>query len=159
MNVEAWLEEMHVPRDAYRVVALLPLVYVAWADGHIQPAERELILRIARERGLLEHGGDDALERWLSDRPSRAQLRADLEALNELAHSDRAFAREFDADEEQLLLAWCQDVADAAGGFLGLRSARRDAELDALKTIAAALDLQGAKQGRAVVRPQSTASG
>jgi len=37
----------------------------------------------------------------------------------------------------QLLLAWCQDVADAAGGMLGLKSARTDAERDALKTIAA----------------------
>jgi hypothetical protein len=71
--------------------------------------------------------------------------------LNELARSDRAWAADFDADGEQLLLAWCQDVADAAGGLLGLRSARRDAEHDALKVIASALEIRSAKQWRAVL--------
>lgn len=153
MNVERWLEELRVPREAYRVVTLLPLVYVAWADGRIQAAERNLILRIAGERGLLEHGGAEALERWLADPPTKEQLRADLGVLNELARSNRGLAAEFGADEHQLLLAWCQDVADAAGGLLGLRSARRAAELDALKTIAAALDIGGAKQWRAALSP------
>jgi hypothetical protein len=153
MDVERWLEELRVPRDAYRVVTLLPLVYVAWADGRIQPAERSLILRIAGECGLLANGGAEALEHWLTEPPSRDQLRADLAALNELARSDRSLAAGFGADEHQLLLAWCQDVADAAGGLLGLRSARRDAELDALKTIAAALDIRGARQWRSALSP------
>jgi hypothetical protein len=151
MDIDAWLKELHVPREAYRIVSLLPLVYVAWADGKVQGAERTLVLSIARERGLLENGGAEALERWLSERPTPRQLKADIAVLNELARSDRKFAAEFGADEEQLLLAWCQDVADAAGGLLGLRSARRDAELDALKTIAGALQVHGAKPWRAVL--------
>ncbi len=73
---------------------------------------------------MLDHGGEDALSRWLSEPPSKQQLKADLAALNELARSDRKLQEEFGADEEQLLLAWCQDVADAAGGLLGLKSAR-----------------------------------
>jgi tellurite resistance protein len=149
MNIEAWLEQLRLPREAYRVVSMLPLVYVAWADGKVQKAERTMILDIARSRGLLEHGGDAALERWLEVRPGKAQLEADLGMLNELARSDEQLAAGYDADEEQLLLAWCQDVADAAGGLLGLRSARRAEETAALKTIAAALDLRGAKQWRA----------
>ena len=64
MDIDAWLKELRVPREAYRVVALLPLVYVAWADGKIQKSERDVILRIAREQGLLDHGGGDALDRW-----------------------------------------------------------------------------------------------
>lgn len=151
MNIEAWLRELKLPREAYRVVSLLPLVYVAWADGKVQKAERTMILGIARSRGLLEHGGDAALERWLTVRPGKSQLEADLRMLNELARSDEPMGAEFDADEEQLLLAWCQDVADAAGGLLGLRSARRAEEAAALKTIAAALDLRGAKQWRATL--------
>lgn len=153
MDVERWLEGLRVPREAYRVVTLLPLVYVAWADGRIQPAERSLIMRIAGECGLLANGGAEALDFWLAEPPTREQLRADLAVLNELARGDRGLATGFGADEHQLLLAWCQDVADAAGGFLGLRSARRDAELDALKTIAAALDLRGARQWRAALSP------
>jgi tellurite resistance protein len=151
MDVESWLKELRVPREAYRVVSLLPLVYVAWADGKIQKGERELILRIARERGMLDDGGEEALARWLSEPPSRQQLKADLAVLNELARSDRTLQEEFGADEEQLLLAWCQDVADAAGGLLGLKSARTDAERAALKTIASALDMNSATQWRAAL--------
>ena len=51
-----------------------------------------------------------------------------------------------------MLLAWCQDVADAAGGLLGLKSARTDAEKAALKTIAGALDMRNATQWRAALR-------
>ena len=152
MDLEGWLKDLRVPREAYRVVSLLPLVYVAWADGKIQKGERDLILQIARERGMLDHGGEDTLSRWLSEPPSKQQLRTDLAALNELARSDRKLQEEFGADEEQLLLAWCQDVADAAGGLLGLKSARTDAENAALKTIAGALDMRNATQWRAALR-------
>ena len=152
MDMEGGLKELRVPRAAYRVVSLLPLVYIAWADGRIQRSERDLILHIARERGMLDHGGEDALSRWLSEPPSKQQLQADLAVLNELARSDRKLQEEFGADEEQLLLAWCQDVADAAGGLLGLKSARTDAENAALKTIVGALDMRNATQWRAALR-------
>jgi hypothetical protein len=149
MNIDSWLAELKVPRDAYRVVVLLPLIYVAWADGKVQGAEKSLILRIAREQGLLHNGGESALEYWLTQRPSEAQLKSDLAFLSELCRSDDTYAREFGSDDLQLLLAWCQDVADAAGGLLGLRGPRREGELSALKTIAAALDLTGAKHWHA----------
>jgi tellurite resistance protein len=152
MELDGWLKELRVPRDAYRVVSLLPLVYVAWADGKVQSSERDLILRIARERGMLDHGGEDALAQWLSAPPSKQQLKADLAMLNELARSDRRLKEDFGADEEQLLLAWCQDVADAAGGLLGLKSARTEAETAALKVIAGALDMGNATQWRATLR-------
>ncbi len=148
MDVERWLKQLGLEREAFRVLALLPLVYVAWADGRVQPAERRKILEIADNNGLLEHGGADALERWLANPPTGTQLCKDLEALHELARGDKRWADHFGPDDEQLLLAWCQDVADAAGGLLGLRSPRTDAELYALKTVAAALNLQSAAHWR-----------
>jgi len=151
VNIDSWLKELKVPREAYRVVSLLPLAYVAWADGKVQKAERDLIMRIAKERGLLDHGGAEALERWLSEPPSKSQLQKDLGVLNELARNDRLMGEEFGADEVQLLLAWCQDVADAAGGLLGLKKARSEGEAVALKTIASALEVRSARQWRAFV--------
>jgi hypothetical protein len=149
VNIDRWLAELKIPRAAYRVISLLPLVYVAWADGKIQNAERAVILRIAKQQGLLDHGGDDVLQHWLSVRPTDAQLKANLAALNELARSDASGSPDFGADQEQLLLAWCQDVADAAGGLLGLKPARTDAERAALKTIANTLNINSASQWRA----------
>jgi hypothetical protein len=153
VDIEGWLKELKVPREAYRVVSLLPLVYVAWADGKVQAAERNVILGIARERGLLENGGEASLERWLSVPPTQQQLKTDLKALNELARSDSRLADEFGADDEQLMLAWCQDVADAAGGLLGLRKPRTESETAALKTIAGALDIRNSRQWRAALKP------
>ena len=51
MKIDAWLAELKIPRENYRLVMLLPMVYVAWADGRIQSAERKLILQIASDRG------------------------------------------------------------------------------------------------------------
>jgi hypothetical protein len=62
MNVEASLQELKFPSEAYRIVALLPLVYVAWTDGKVQEAKRTLILEIARTRGLLDRGGEASLQ-------------------------------------------------------------------------------------------------
>jgi hypothetical protein len=151
MKIDTVLDELKIPREAYRVIMLMPLVYVAWADGKIQSQERKLIMGIAEERGLLDHGGRACLERWLTHAPSAEQLKSHLAILSELARSHRGVGGEVDADSEQLMIAWCQDVADAAGGLLGLRSPRHEAEHAALKTIAAAVDVKNAKHWRAML--------
>ena len=149
MKIDAWLAELKIPRDNYRLVMMLPLVYVAWADGRIQAAERKLIMQIAADRGLLENGGRETLEHWLSIAPSAARLQTDLGVLNELCSSRSTTDDEFDADCSQLLIAYCQDVSDAAGGLLGLTSARHESEQAALKMIATALDSSNARSWRA----------
>jgi hypothetical protein len=73
-----------IPRENYRLVMMLPMVYVAWADGRIQAAGRKMLLQIAADRGLLENGGRGTLEHWLSIAPSAARLQTDLAVLNEL---------------------------------------------------------------------------
>lgn len=149
MKIDAWLAELKIPRENYRLVMLLPMVYVAWADGRMQSAERELILQIAADRGLLENGGRETLDQWLSVAPSTARLRTDLAILNELCSSHSKTDDDFDADCSQLLIAYCQDVADAAGGMLGLKPSRNESEQAALKMIANALDFRSARNWRA----------
>jgi hypothetical protein len=149
MSIEVWLKELRIPRDSYRLIMVLPLVYVAWVDGKIQEKERKVILRIAEEHGLLANGGHAVLDHWLAVPPTEEQLKADLRIVNQLCNSHGRFGGEFDADCETLMLAWCQDVADAAGGLLGLRSARGPAEVEALRKISAALDIGRARQWRA----------
>jgi hypothetical protein len=149
LKIDAWLAELKISRENYRLVMMLPMVYVAWADGRIQAAERKLIMQIAADRGLLESGGRETLEQWLSIEPSTARLRTDLAILNELCSSHSKIDDDFNADCSQLLIAYCQDVADAAGGMLGLVSARHESEQAALKLIATALDIKSAKDWRA----------
>ena len=149
MKIDAWLAELKIPRENYRLVMMLPMVYVAWADGKIQAAERKLIMQIAADRGLLEKGGRETLDQWLSVAPSTARLQTDLAILNELCSSHSTTDDDFDADCSQLLIAYCQDVADAAGGMLGLKPARNEPEQAALKLIATALDIKSARNWRA----------
>ena len=124
-----------------------------------QAAERKLIMQIAADRGLLDKGGRETLEQWLSVAPSTARLQTDLAILNELCSSHSKTDDDFDADCSQLLVAYCQDVADAAGGILGLKPARNEPEQAALKLIATALDINNARNWRARLTYATTAGG
>ena len=56
-----------------KTVSLLPLVpvlEVAWAEGGISPAERELIEKIAHSRGIDDESpAGDQLRQWMTTRP------------------------------------------------------------------------------------------
>lgn len=147
MDLVATMNELGVDKSAHKVLGLLPLVYVAWADGKVQRAERESILHAASEMGWLEGGGDAVLERWLSAPPTEAQLRAGIAILNHLGKDQ---AGDVDADDLHMLLLLCKDVAEAAGGLFGLGGAQSTKEISALETIAEALDIKNAKGWRAL---------
>jgi cytochrome P450 len=140
------LEELGIDRESHRVLALLPLVYVAWADGRVQRAERSLILRIGMEKGWLTGRGAEILERWLSAAPSAEEVRKGLGVLGAFAGLERGFgARAVSHDTLLHLVSYCRDVAEAAGGVFGLGAAVTGPEEEALAAIARAFDLQGGK--------------
>ncbi len=72
------------PED-YRVLKMLPLVYVAWADGVIEPLERERLFWLARYRFGVERDGERVLEEWLRRPPSYPYVRRGLRNLLALA--------------------------------------------------------------------------
>lgn len=57
-------------------LTLAPLVEVAWADGHVTPAEREGVLEAAKSLGLEQRSEfcRSTLRRWLSDAPPTEAL-------------------------------------------------------------------------------------
>jgi len=57
-------------------LALAPLVEVAWADGHVTPAEREAVLEAAKALGLGQRSEfcRSTLRRWLNEAPPTAAL-------------------------------------------------------------------------------------
>lgn len=112
------------------LVALLPLIEVAWADGVVQPAEKRMILQTAESRFDLDDHGRDVLEGWLSWRPSHTTLALGRQALAELAGRG-----ELPADLPELALG----VARAAGGVLGLGAvdARERAVVEQLEDVIA----------------------
>jgi hypothetical protein len=107
------------PQTALAVV-LVPLVFVAWADGELDERERSAILEAARERGV---AGERTARRLLEsalERPPDPKLLALWKT-----YVKRMWTC-FTADERwemrKHLLHSARDVADAAGGILGLTS-------------------------------------
>src|SRR5215510_7691482 len=46
------IEQLGFNGESIKVLDLLPLIHVAWADGRIQKSERALILSILEQRGI-----------------------------------------------------------------------------------------------------------
>lgn len=57
--------------DTISVLPLVPVVQMAWAEGGITPAERDMLIRLARGRGIAAGGAaDQQLSDWMARRPS-----------------------------------------------------------------------------------------
>lgn len=110
------LHHLGIDRRNLRALPLLPLVEVAWADGSIQHAERNLICARAAEHGLSEED-HLLLGNWLAHPPSPGYTKVAHQALSWLCrHGDPAIAPVM----LSRLVDDAQEVARAAGGLLGL---------------------------------------
>lgn len=132
------LNFLGVDETTMEVLALLPLIQVAWADGEVQEEEREKILEIARGEYHLNEDGAQILEGWLKHPPSTAYVERSRRALHALAHE----REDFDLKPEHLddVIEFSKQVAQASGGFLGFRTIDKSEAL-ALEEIAATLRL------------------
>ena len=123
MNDQQLLDELHflgIDADSYAVLAMLPLVQVAWADGEVQPPEQELILRVAGGHGLLEGKSGAILQRWLSKPPSDEQIRRGRTLLVTLSHRQQGLGSALDAGTLRDVQSLCIQVARSAGGVFDL---------------------------------------
>ncbi|HOC41811.1 MAG TPA: hypothetical protein PKJ99_02240 [Thermoanaerobaculales bacterium] len=114
------LVALDVSPEAIVAFSLVPLVEVAWADGRIQPDEREAILRAADERGVSSSPySRELLDNWLRRRPPAALLEV-------WRHYAKALLRDLDANDCRMMrervIGSARAVAEAAGGFLGIGS-------------------------------------
>jgi hypothetical protein len=92
---------------------------VAWSEGGITPAERQMIVKLARSRGVAEGSAADVqLEQWMAARPapvvfdSAGRLIAAL-----LATGSQQATGGLTAND---LVAYCEKIASASGGILGM---------------------------------------
>lgn len=132
--------------DLDKLIALVPLVKVAWAEGRITRRERELIFAAARNMGV-EPGSrlHERLSEWFERHPTEEFYAESLERLcdkfKELPEEERMLRR---LD----LLSDCVNVAEASGGtsrFPAGGSRICDEERAAVKRIAGKLHGAGEK--------------
>ncbi len=132
------LIEVGVTAESFIALSLFPLVRVAWADGQVSDGERDAVLRAAADEGISEGSANyRLLQGWLEDCPNSAMQ----EAWQNYA---RALARELEATNlatvRNSTLNRARQIADAAGGFLGLGNRISKNEELALLDLAHAFD-------------------
>lgn len=140
------LEAMGIGDDTCRVLALLPLVEVAWADGNVQRAERDLILRTAETYGFLAGDGRAVLDGWLKKRPDLGYFARGRRALLDLVARQYGAAGDFDSATLDGIVVLCQKVASAAGGWMGVAFTVEDEEKRAIAHIAEILHVERGTQ-------------
>ena len=98
----------------------MPLLEMAWAGGETTWAERDLLAKFARSRGIGEHSvADDQLTRWMTSRPDQAIFVGARRLITAVLASDSIQAAGPLSGED--LVAQCEEIAAASGGILGLR--------------------------------------
>jgi hypothetical protein len=84
------LQDLGLTADTVSLLPLVPVVELAWAEGGITPAERQIVVSLARGRGITEGSAADArLNAWMASRPSPEQFAS----TRHIAHPDSGAPR------------------------------------------------------------------
>lgn len=121
------LQDLGFTPDTVVLLPLVPVLEVAWAEGGITPAERDLIVRLARRRSIAaDSAADRQLTEWMASRPAPSIFaHAGRLAAAMLASGADQPTTGLTADE---LVAYCEKIAAASGGIFGLRIGSISAE-------------------------------
>ncbi|MBL8853558.1 MAG: TerB family tellurite resistance protein [Planctomycetaceae bacterium] len=104
--------------ESVSALSLFPLVWVAWADGSVDPAEKAAILKAASDNGIdSDSVAAHLLNEWIRRAPAEEVVQAWVDYIGALkaAAGEATFQR-----VKQTILQRAYEVADAAGGILGL---------------------------------------
>ena len=114
------LVDLEVEPETLIAFSLVPLVEVAWADGQIQPKERDAIITAAIESGV-EDGSPtcNLLRNWLQTKPDPKLLEVWKGYIDALKDS---LGERSKAHLKSGTMGRARAVAEAAGGFLGVAS-------------------------------------
>jgi hypothetical protein len=130
------LQELGFTRETIDVLPLVPIVQMAWAEGGITPAERSLLVRLARERGIAEgSAADRRLTDWMTRRPAEEVFDRATRLIGAILEAGGHAGGAVTADD---LIKYCESIAAASGGIFGIGKISAD-ERATLAKIAAEL--------------------
>lgn len=133
------LQDLGFSPETVAVLPLVPIVQMAWAEGGITKAERELLLTLARQRGIAQGSAADALlSQWMATRPAEdvfARATRLIRAILETGGPDSEAAAHWTADD---VIKYSESITAASGGVFGLGKVSAD-ERETLANIAEAL--------------------
>jgi hypothetical protein len=137
LNDPQLLEELQAlgfTPDTVALLPLVPVVQVAWAEGGVTPAERTLIVKLARARGIAEGSTADVqLAGWLNRRPPEDVFTRATRLIS--ATLATPGQQQLDVAD---LVKHCEEIAAASGGIFGINKVSPE-ERQLLASIASAL--------------------
>jgi hypothetical protein len=114
----AELQELGFTADTVSLLPLVPVLELAWAEGGITPAERQLLVSLARTRGIAEDSAADRqLAVWMTTRPGPEVFGKAARLISALLDSGAPAVKGLTADQ---LVKYAEQIASASGGLLGL---------------------------------------
>jgi len=112
----AELEALGFTPDTVVLLPLAPAVQMAWAEGGVSAAERGLIVKLARSRGIEEGSvADQTLAEWMNVRPGNQVFEHATRLIRAMLASPGA--DQVTADD---LVTHYESIAAASGGILGM---------------------------------------
>jgi uncharacterized tellurite resistance protein B-like protein len=133
---------------------LLPLIYVAWADGKMESVEVEHIRRFARDRLHMTPDTVAVLDNWLREAPSQTYVEVGLQGLLGVALDEDFF--EVEVAELSDLLVHAEQIARATADALDDPTAVTAEEEVALGEIARLLEIDGGTTWKQVLEALRT---
>jgi hypothetical protein len=144
------LHHLGIDGSNYKVLKLLPLVYVAWTSGKISAERQERLVDLAHNHFAIGEAGEAILRGWLRHRPNKAYFREGLADIVLLARaSDEG---EFEQEELAGLLAYSEAIARTTALAMDAPTSVTEAEERALAEVAGALGVEDGESWGALVR-------
>lgn len=149
-RMERTLRHLGIGATNYKVLKLLPLVYVAWAAGKLTPEREVRLVDLAHNHFAIGADGERILKGWLKQRPDAAYFREGLHDIVRLAYAPDEW--EFDIDEMPGLLAHAEAIARTTAGAMDVPTAVTEPEERALAEIARELGVDDGESWARLVR-------
>ena len=128
------LKHLGIHPEDYRILKLLPLVYVAWSDGKMEKVQAFRIHQIAAKEFDISVSGMKLLEGWLQKPLSKEDFHEGLHDLYLLAQANDDI--EVDFSELPSLLSHCEAIARTTANAMDQANAVSPEEEAALHEIA-----------------------
>jgi hypothetical protein len=111
------LEELGFTPETVILLPLVPVVQMAWAEGGITPAERKMLIDLARKRGIAAgSNADTQLTEWMNRRPDPSVFTRATRLIRAMLGSGQDKTN-LSADD---LVKYAEAIASVSGGILGM---------------------------------------
>jgi hypothetical protein len=132
-ELQTRLTQIGYDADTARVIFLIPLLEVAWADGRVEEEESSEILNFVHQLGIEPASKASTLvSKWLKALPNDALFENGKEYLAPFVKTYRKAGKDLAAS----ILEACEHIADASHGIFGFFPGVSSVESDILKKIA-----------------------